>query len=156
MSFNFHIEGNQELKALLEQGITKPAEKSVLNISSLIRNEAKKNLQASVYSRKVPWKRTGDLKRSVTSTKLNNLAYQVEVGKYYGIFIEKGTKAHTIYPKSGRFLRWTSGGVKRFARKVNHPGTLAYPFFAPAIEKATNQAQSIIQKNIQDFLNKPN
>lgn len=38
-------------------------------------------------------------------------------------YLESGTKAHTIRPKSKSVLRFQSGGGLVFAKKVNHPGT---------------------------------
>jgi hypothetical protein len=67
------------------------------------------------------------------------------------VFLEKGTKPHVIRPKKGKFLRFapgagsTLGGRPRagasvvFARKVNHPGTKAYPFLLPSGREALRQ-----------------
>lgn len=51
-------------------------------------------------------------------------------------FIESGTAAHIIEPSRARVLAFTVGGDRIFAKRVNHPGTEAKPFMAPAMRLA--------------------
>jgi HK97 gp10 family phage protein len=53
----------------------------------------------------------------------------------YGGYVEFGTKAHEIKPKSPTgVLVFKINGQKVFAKKVNHPGTKAQPYVRPAFE----------------------
>ena len=66
------------------------------------------------------------------------------------VFLEGGTRAHTIVPRRKKWLmfatdpkdRTLSGRPKkgaksiRFAKRVRHPGTKPYPFLKPAAQKA--------------------
>ncbi|WP_037935373.1 hypothetical protein [Streptosporangium roseum] len=56
-------------------------------------------------------------------------------GESYGLFVEVGTRPHTIRPKKpGGLLRWVSGGKVHFAKVVHHPGTSAQPHLRPALD----------------------
>jgi HK97 gp10 family phage protein len=53
----------------------------------------------------------------------------------YGGYVEFGTKAHTIRPKTpGGVLVFKMNGKTVYAKKVHHPGTRAQPFVRPAFE----------------------
>ena len=156
MSYRIDIQMNPEMERLMEmfsQGITEPAQRTIVGISSLIRNGAKRNLKEKVYSRKVPWKRTGALRQSVTSV-TGKLTSTVQVGKEYGRFIEEGTQEHIIEAKSGKTLSWESGGVRHFAKYVIHPGTKPYPFFEPAVLKGQQEAGRIARTEMMKYLYK--
>jgi phage gpG-like protein len=62
---------------------------------------------------------------------------------YAGIHEHGGvTRAHVIVPKKGDFLSWEdNGGVRRFARRVRHPGSRipARPYLYPALDKSLPQ-----------------
>jgi hypothetical protein len=48
------------------------------------------------------------------------------------VFLENGTKAHTITARNGGMLRFFVNGQALFRRSVRHPGTRARPFMAEA------------------------
>lgn len=50
-------------------------------------------------------------------------------------FNEYGTRPHVIRPKRGKALRFQTGGRVVFARRVNHPGTPARPWFYPTLRQ---------------------
>lgn len=53
----------------------------------------------------------------------------------YGGYVEFGTKAHTIVPKTPHgVLVFYINGKKIVTRKVNHPGTKPQPYVAPAFD----------------------
>lgn len=69
-----------------------------------------------------------------------------------GDFVEAGTRPHVIVPRSGSALRFLGGsgrisqpapnsriatraGGAVFAKRVNHPGTPARPWFRPVIDR---------------------
>jgi hypothetical protein len=55
-----------------------------------------------------------------------------------GFFVEHGTRPHTIRPKRAKALRWVGPSGPIFAKKVEHPGTRAQPWLAPAIEDSAD------------------
>lgn len=73
---------------------------------------------------------TGTLQRSilVEGTAMNG---KVSVNVPYGIYVEKGTAPHDIYPKAKKALFW-KGALNPYAH-VYHPGSKAKPFFEPAV-----------------------
>lgn len=69
------------------------------------------------------------------------------------VFLERGTRAHLIRPRTKRALRFAATAAGRrltgsprkgaavvFATRVNHPGTRAYPFMRPGARKAIEKA----------------
>lgn len=69
-----------------------------------------------------------------------------------GDYVEEGTQPHVILPRSGSALRFLGGsgrvstagpnqriatraGGVVFAKRVNHPGTPARPWFRPVVER---------------------
>ncbi|MEU9888009.1 hypothetical protein [Sphaerisporangium sp. NPDC051011] len=57
-------------------------------------------------------------------------------GQPYGLFVEVGTRPHTIRPRNPNgVLRWTGpDGKVRYAKVVHHPGTRAQPHLRPALD----------------------
>ena len=53
----------------------------------------------------------------------------------YGAAVEFGTAPHIIRPNAMKALKFKSGGKNVFAKKINHPGTRAQPFFRPALDQ---------------------
>jgi hypothetical protein len=48
------------------------------------------------------------------------------------VFLENGTRAHTITARNGGMLRFFVNGSAVYRRSVQHPGTAARPFMATA------------------------
>ena len=69
-------------------------------------------------------------RRNATQKKATVAAHYAEV------FIEKGTKAHTITPRKAKRCRFEAGGQTVFAKKVNHPGTPPNPIAARSAQEA--------------------
>ena len=67
-------------------------------------------------------------------------------GKTYnlGYLLENGTSPHLIEPVNAKMLHFIIGGQDIFAKRVNHPGTVAQPHFKPALEKN----ESLYKENI--------
>jgi hypothetical protein len=133
------------LKQELNKDIETIAQKAVILTANYMETKAKEGLQRVVYQVAVPWVRTGKAQQSITMSTTSKLSAQVYIGVNYGKFIEYGTKAHTIYGKP--ILSWKSGGKRMYAKKVNHPGTKARPFWNPAI-KLTKAKIPYIVSNI--------
>lgn len=62
--------------------------------------------------------------------------YTVTVGTnvHYAPYVEHGTAPHRIYPRFKQALYWP--GAMHPVAYVDHPGTVAQPFLAPAIAMA--------------------
>lgn len=54
------------------------------------------------------------------------------IGRGASIFLENGTKAHTITAKNGGMLRFFVNGQAVFRRSVHHPGTSPRPVMGNA------------------------
>lgn len=112
--------------------------------------------------------RSGNLRRSIHVEHTSSGARDAEASfispQFYAVFVEKGTKAHDIYPKAAHgtpkaqlrkgqsvrektdigthrvALRWYPGGDNsgkpRFARWLRHKGSKPYPYMQPAQEAA--------------------
>ncbi len=98
-------------------------------------------------------KRTGNLQRSIHPGSLRGLSATVEASAEYAAYIEYGTRAHIIRPRTRRALAWNDNpGARRlsgnlrsgfspnvFARLVRHPGTSAQPFLGPSAREALDE-----------------
>lgn len=58
-------------------------------------------------------------------------------GVKYGAFLEEGTPPHVIRPKNKKALYWK--GAAHPVKKVNHPGTKAYPILEDTIRSNKNR-----------------
>lgn len=74
-----------------------------------------------------------------------NLSVVVAAGAAYGLFVEKGTRPHTIRPRHRKALRWPAEGGFVFARKVRHPGTKAMNFLANALDAKVAEIDEAMQ-----------
>lgn len=68
-------------------------------------------------------------------------------GAYWWIFVDRGTKRHTIFG-SGRknppdFMKFSAGGRTVFAKKVNHPGQRRKAFITKAAQDAFSSSEMI-------------
>ena len=106
-----------------------------------------------------PFRKTGDLQRSIVIGRLTKTDATVEARAPYALFVEKGTgiygpRKRRITPKSAKALRWEGGGKSKvrltgrsrtrggrpiadvmFATSVK--GRPATPFMEPAAQKVT-------------------
>jgi len=153
MDVIFDIRQVKAISDFLKQGVKKPAQDIIKNSSTLMKNEATKNLKQVVYNRSVPWERTRDLLQSITIDKKSNLYHRVYVGMPYGIFVENGTKPHTIKATKAKVLAFSVGGKMVFASSVNHPGSKPYPFWKPAGETLIKKMPSIVEQAILNWEN---
>ncbi|QPJ64589.1 MAG: hypothetical protein G3M78_03930 [Candidatus Nitrohelix vancouverensis] len=69
---------------------------------------------------------------------------------YAGV-IEFGSRPHTIRARNGKVL-FLGGG--RFANEVQHPGTPAFRVLEQSAEKATAQAQTILDRLFPKYFNR--
>lgn len=103
-------------------------------------------------------RRTGTTGRTIRLSSLTNTEAVVTVGGA-GPYLEYGTRAHLIRPRTRRVLRFPAAGASTtlggrvrvaearrlgrgayvFARLVHHPGTRAQPFLIPGAKAAIDR-----------------
>ncbi len=64
----------------------------------------------------------------------------------YGVFIHKGIRAHDIFPKRRKALRWVDGNKFLFAKRVRFPGWDPDPFIYDALEKNQDTIRRIFDR----------
>lgn len=79
--------------------------------------------------------RTGRTRASVR-VKNSSQRKMTIVANAPALWIDKGTKAHTVTPKRAKALRFQSGGRTIFSRKADQPRHAARPFAAKAMHEA--------------------
>lgn len=94
--------------------------------------------------------RTGQLERSI-DVKFNEnsgIVYIDSQSAPHGPFVHQGTRAHTIFPKNKKALRWApqGGGAFHFAKVVHHPGTKSDPFLYNALRNKQDDIRNIFAK----------
>lgn len=141
------INGIDKLVARLNPELEKKIPRYITYLSNFMENATRQNLDTVIYKRKVEWRRSGNLRQSVITDRVSAYTHKVRVAKFYGKFIEEGTRAHVIRPKkAGGVLSFLAGGSWVHARQVNHPGTKPYPFFKPAVEQTRREVNPAFKK----------
>lgn len=136
IEIKFHDKYNFE--ALISD-IEEKAEKDKKQLKKVVSDTGKKVAEsAKGYLKKNGHFITGQLENSIKSrctSSDNEFKAVIKAGASHGIFIEEGTRAHIIKAKKANFLRfYGKDGKPVFVKKVNHPGTKASPFMAPALD----------------------
>lgn len=96
----------------------------------------------SLYNRAIPHGREVGHDPLGTRIKGTDLSYDRLV-----IF---GTRAHRIYPKNKKALRWASGGAFHFAKFVNHPGYRGDNYMQAAADAAITQFATIVNAAMKE------
>lgn len=104
----------------------------LLNTARIMETEAKVNAK---------WTdRTSHARQSIHSGvegRGRELTLFLAHGVKYGAFLEEGTPPHVIRPKNKKALYWK--GAAHPVKKVNHPGTKAYPILEDTIRSNKNR-----------------
>ena len=79
--------------------------------------------------------RTGKTRASIRRRNASTRKATV-VAMFTAIFIDQGTKPHTIVPKRARALYFTDGGQPRFVPRASHRGQRAKPFREEAMRRS--------------------
>jgi hypothetical protein len=94
------------------------------------------------------------LEKSIDSRLLSEhpLKGEVFVGDLapYGIYVHEGTRAHVIFNKRKKSLRWSCNNKFYFAKRVNHPGTWPDPFLTNAVAVTSEETVSMIENAITE------
>lgn len=81
---------------------------------------------------------TGNLKQSIAQMPTRADGYRVtggvEATANYALHVHEGTAPRVIYPKKGKALKFEFKGQTVIVKRVNHPGTRAYPFLRNALK----------------------
>lgn len=84
---------------------------------------------------------------------LGNLTARVGFnGDQVALYLEKGTRPHVIVARNAKALRWQEGGVARFARSVNHPGTKAHNMIGSSLPAVAAQLEAAGRKRLDDMI----
>ena len=85
--------------------------------------------------------KTGALEKSIRRT-VSGFESEISPQVPYAVYVEYGTRPHTITPVRARALRFEVGGEPVFTRLVHHPGTKPNPFVRRAAEKTVRKVSS--------------
>lgn len=70
----------------------------------------------------------------------------------YAKYVQDGTSAHRIEPRTGNTLHWSQNGESVFALSVNHPGTKANPFVQRAVDRMLPWMRSRLRTTVEEEL----
>lgn len=96
--------------------------------------------------------RTGETRRRIgvqgARSTSEGISIYVVAGAPQSGFLEDGTHAHTIEPKSAGALRFVVAGTVRFARRVHHPGTKPTYFMRDARDEGEQQLVRFVEAGV--------
>lgn len=72
----------------------------------------------------------------VTASGASGADGELEATAEHASWMRDGTRAHAIFPKRKKFLRFQAGGGTVFSRGVSHPGTKPFDYWKRGIEAA--------------------
>lgn len=98
--------------------------------------------------------REGRAERAVSTRFQEPMTGSVFLDPAYPVasMIHQGTKAHAIFPKNRKRLRWATGGGFAFAKGVWHPGTKPDPFLYDALRAKEERIQALMTNAVQTAL----
>jgi hypothetical protein len=148
MPFSVTLDGIDELRSAL-RACDDQAGRLLLRATRIGLDEGR------VLAKAMARRRTGALAESIVTRLLASSQRAADgemiAGEPYASFVEGGTKAHEIRPRNAQALRFFVGGGVHFARVVHHPGTRAYPFVGPALEKWQRAAIRELESGLPDL-----
>lgn len=158
---NIKIEGLTQLAGQLDklkataQGEAVRA--ALLDGANLITDAAKARAPVAPYATNYAGRSIapGGLKKSLGAaagrqfkTFLQAYAFSLKKAAPHAHLVEFGTKAHAITPKNKKFLMF-GNLFKRFAKKVQHPGSREIPFFRDAIKAQRNNVKRLLESRVK-------
>lgn len=158
---NIKIEGLTELAGQLEK-LKKTAQgaevrAALLDGATLVSEAAKARAPVAPYATNYRGRSIapGGLKKSLWAAPgrkfkdfLQAYAFSLKFTAPHAHLVEFGTKAHTITPKNKKFLMF-GNLFKRFAKKVQHPGSRPIPFFRDAIKAQRNNVKRLLEQRVK-------
>jgi hypothetical protein len=94
----------------------------------------------------------GRLAGSWQLQELNPLAYGISSEVEYRFYVNDGTPAHDIEPKSAKALAFEVDGEMVFCKRVHHPGTHGTYYIDWAIDDAEGRIDEFADRSIQEVL----
>lgn len=150
-----HLAGQlDKLKATAQGEAVRAA---LLDGANLITGAAKARAPVAPYATNYAGRSIapGGLKKSLGAaagrqfkTFLQAYAFSLKKAAPHAHLVEFGTKAHTITPKNKKFLMF-GNLFKRFAKKVQHPGSREIPFFRDAIKAQRNNVKRLLESRVK-------
>jgi hypothetical protein len=127
MSFN--IKGIPQLNTRLEAIKPSPGLMRELGLTAIAEQK-----------RLVP-RKTGNLGRSIGIGSVTATVVETVATAAYAAFVELGTRAHDIVPRTKKVLRFKPKGATSvvYAKRVRHPGTRPQPFMLPGAQNAVRK-----------------
>lgn len=95
---------------------------------------------------------TGRLRASITSKLKSWNEGVVGTNVKYAPYQEYGTRAHVIYPKHARALRWVSGGRVHYAKHVFIPAMRGKYYMRAAFERNREALKEALLKRIREYI----
>lgn len=155
------VEGMAELAGQLEK-LKKTAHgeavrAALLDGANLISDAARARAPIAPYATNYAGRSIapGGLRKSLTAaagrqfkTFLQAFSFSLKKAAPHAHLVEFGTKAHTIIPKNKKFLVF-GNLFKRFAKKVQHPGSREIPFFRDAIKAQRNNVKRLLESRVK-------
>lgn len=97
--------------------------------------------------------RTGQLERAIDVRMIGDKTAEVYIDNNaapYGPFVHEGTRAHEIFPKGKKVLRWVPNGGNGFvfAKRVFHRGTKPDQFLYEALDNSREAVHDIFSKAV--------
>ena len=97
--------------------------------------------------------RTGQLERAIDVRMIGDKTAEVYIDSQaapYGPFVHEGTRAHEIFPKGKKVLRWVPNGGNGFvfAKRVFHRGTKPDQFLYEALDNSREVVHDIFSKAV--------
>jgi hypothetical protein len=96
--------------------------------------------------------KTGALARSLVNKPIPGgryIGHDLQAAEH-AKYVHNGTRPHEIRPRRRKVLRWVSGDVYAFARKVQHPGYEGDAYLVRAADDAVRAFDAILRKAQQE------
>lgn len=148
-NITINTRGFVELANKLNTDMSKVLDRAIFKVGNFMENEAKKNINESVYSSTPSefYKRTGKARQSIILQKQGTGKVRVYMGVNYGRYLEEGTG---IYANNKPFFT-TFGG--KLDKPIKYKGMKKRPFWQKSVEATQSQAQTIIDNEVKKALN---
>ena len=97
--------------------------------------------------------KSGQLERAIDVRMIGDKTAEVYIDSQaapYGPFVHEGTRAHEIFPKGKKALRWVPNGGNGFvfAKRVFHRGTRPDQFLYEALDNSREAVHDIFSKAV--------
>lgn len=142
MKISYELKGVDKLRMKLDfQKMIPDLLKAMDESTDIIKKETQKQ---------IPYK-SGKLSKSVETKKAHlegkRIIGEVNVKKFYGKFLEHGTKKHLIKPKRKKAIKFD--GI--IVVSAMHPGIRARKFLEKALDSSSKKLTEIYSKAINNF-----